>query len=98
MKEEFADDLISQLVRTAIDLKREACFEEGAAEVASETLILGSILAMYLKKCGRKIAETSYAVLDSAGLTVESLAFSELWCRIHLEQDDLWETDEDDLN
>ncbi|MDE1862726.1 MAG: hypothetical protein KGI33_07430 [Thaumarchaeota archaeon] len=97
-KEEFTDDLIAQLVRTAIDLRRETGFEEGAAVVSSETVILGSILAMYFKKCGRRIAETSYAALDSADLTVEALAFSELWRRVHPGEGDLWETEEDDLN
>ena len=97
-KDEFTDDLIAKLIRTAIDLRREASFEEGAAQVASETGILGSILAMYFKKCGRKIAETSYAALDASGLTVEALAFSELWCRARSGEDDLWETEGDDLN
>ena len=97
-KEEFTDDLINQLVRTAIDLKREACFVEGAAEVSSETVILGSVLAVYLKSPGRRSAETVYAALDMAGLTVEALAFSELWRRSYPEENDLWAAEDDDLN
>lgn len=96
--EKFSDNLINQLVRTAIDLKRETTFVEGAAEVASETAILGSILARYLKKSGRKIAETAYWAFDAAELTVEALAFSELWRRSNPEQNDLWATEDDGLN
>lgn len=97
-KEEFTDDLINQLVRTAVDLKRETGFEVGAVTVDSETAILGSILAGYFKNSGRKLAETTYAAFDKAGFTVEALAFSELWRRGHPEQDDLWATEDDDLN
>ncbi len=93
--EKFSDDLVNQLVRTAIDLKRETTFVKGIAEIASETQILGAILAEFLKKSGRKIAETAYAALDAAGLTVEALAFSELWRRGNPEQNDLWATEED---
>lgn len=75
--EKFTDDLIHQLVRTAVDLRREAGFVKGIAEIPSETTILGTILARYFKNSGRKIAETAYAALDAAGLTVDALAFSD---------------------
>ncbi|SRR5579875_543144 len=96
--EKFSDDLVNQLVKTAVDLKRETGFVKGVAEIASETQILGTILAKYLQKSGRKIAETAYAAFDAAELTVEALAFAELWRRSNPEQNDLWATEDDDLN
>ena len=96
--EKFTDELIHQLVRTAVDLNRETTYVKGIAEIASETEILGSILAGYFKKSGRKIAETAYAALDEAGLALEALAFAELWRRSNPEQNDLWATEDDDLN
>ncbi len=96
--EKLVDQIVSMLVRTAIDLKREAEFVPEASEIASESEILGKILALYFKKSGRKIAEMAYAALDEAGLTVEALALSELWRRSNPEQNDLWATEEDDLN
>lgn len=90
--------MVNQLVRTAVDLKRETSFVKGIAEIASETQILGIILAQYFKNSGRKIAETAYAAFDKAGLTVEALAFSELWRRSNPEQNDLWATGDDDLD
>ncbi|MDE1863604.1 MAG: hypothetical protein KGI33_11935 [Thaumarchaeota archaeon] len=96
--ERFADDLVRQLVRAAIVLKIESSFAPEVAEVTAESEILGSIVAKYFRNAGRKIAETAYAAFDDAGLTVEALAFSELWRRSHPEQDDLWETEDDGLN
>lgn len=94
--EKFSNDLINQLVRTAIDLKRQTSFVEGIADIASETEILGSILACYLENSGRKVAETAYAALEEAGLTVEALAFSELWRRSKPDETDLWSTRDGD--
>lgn len=96
--EKFTDELVRQLVRTAIVLKLESTFTPAAAEVVAESEILGSIIAQYFKNAGRKIAEMAYAAFDAAGLTVEALAFSELWRRSHPEQNDLWTTGEDDLD
>lgn len=94
----FTDDLIHQLVRTAIVLKLENTFTPAVAEVLSESEILGSILAQYYKKSGRKIAEIAYAAFDKAGLTVEALAFSKLWRRSNPDQNDLCATEKDDLD
>lgn len=94
--EKFSNDLVNQLVRTAIDLKRETSFVEGFSDIASEPEILGSILAGYFKNSGRKIAETAYAALEEAGMTPEALAFSELWRRSNPDQNDLWATGEGD--
>lgn len=96
--EKFSDELVHQLVRTAIDLKRQASFVPESAEIASETEVLGRVLARYLKKSGRKIAETAYAALDEAGLAVEALAVSELWRKMNPDQDDLWSTGDGDGN
>lgn len=96
--EQFTDDLIRQLVRTTIVLKLESSFTPAAAEVVAESEILGSVIAKYFKNAGRKIAETAYAAFDAAGLTVEALAFAELWRRSNPEQNDLWATEDDDLN
>ncbi|MDE1763894.1 MAG: hypothetical protein KGH88_06585 [Thaumarchaeota archaeon] len=93
--EKLADQIVSMLVRTAIDLKRETSFVPEAAEIASESEILGQILVQYFKMSGRKIAETAYAALDEAGLAVEALAFSELWRKMNPDQNDLWATEED---
>lgn len=96
--ERFSDDLIRQLLRSAIILKIENSSTRGAAEVIAESEILGSIIAQYFKNAGRKIAETAYAAFDASGLTVEALAFSELWRRSNPGQNDLWSTEEDDLD
>lgn len=96
--EKLADQIISHLLRTSIDLKRETIFVPESADIASESEILGSIIAQYFKNVGRKIAETAYAAFDAAGLTVEALAFAELWRRSNPEQDDLWTTENEDLN
>lgn len=92
------DQIILQLVRTAVDLKRGTGFVPESAELASETEILGAILAQYLEKSGRAIAETAYAALDKSGLTVEALGLAELWRRMNPEQNDLWAPEEDDLD
>lgn len=73
--EKFTDDLIHQLVCTAIVLKLENNFTPAVAEVLSESKMLGSIIAQYFKNTGRRIAETAYATFDAAGLTVEHLPF-----------------------
>lgn len=96
--EELADQVVSMLVRTAIDLKRETGFVQESAELAAETEILGQVIARYFHGSGRKIAETAYAALDKAGLAVEALAFAELWRRGNPDQDDLWAPEEDGLN
>ena len=96
--EKFSDDLVHHLVHAAIVLKRESAFTSGAAEIGSNSEILGTILATYFENSGRKIAETAYAALDAAGLTVEALAFSELWRRSNPEQNDLWANEDHDLD
>lgn len=95
--ERFVDYLARDLVRTAIVLKQESAHAAGVAEAVSESETLGAIVAHY-ENSGRKIAETAYAALDAAGLAVEALALSELWRQGNADQNDLWSTEEDDLD
>lgn len=90
----LADQIVWQLVRTAIDIKREtgpACIFQ---ETESDSEILGSIVAMYLRS-QRKVAEAAFSALEEAGLHIESLGLDDTWRLRHPGQDYLWVTEED---
>lgn len=84
------NDMVRQLLRTAIDIKREKGFALEFDKMESETRVLGKILAQYLDGAPRKIAEAAYAALEEAGLHAESLGLNIVWNATNPGQDDLW--------
>ena len=84
------DDKIRQLLRAAIDIKREKGFAIEFDEIEPETRVLGIILAIYLERSPRKIAEAAYAALEEAGLYAESLGLNIVWNATNPGQEDLW--------
>ncbi|MGI0062711.1 MAG: hypothetical protein ACREBA_09705, partial [Nitrosotalea sp.] len=64
--EKAVDQIIRQLVKTVIELKREIAFVPEYAQKAAESEILGIILAQYFRWSGRQVAETAFAGLEEA--------------------------------
>lgn len=90
----LVDQIVWQLVRTAIDIKRETGPAHLLQEAESDSEILGGIVAMYLRS-QRKVAEAAFSALEEAGLHIESLGLDDTWRLRHPGQDYLWITEED---
>ncbi len=93
--EKTVDQIISQLVKTAIELKREVAFVPEYAQKARESEILGIIVAQYFKWSGRKVAEAAYAGLEEANFHTESHRFNEIWQANNPGEPDLWINEEE---
>lgn len=89
-KEKTIDETIEELVKKAIELKREIAFVPEYAQKASESEILGIIVAQHFKWSGRQVAEVAYAGLEEANFHTESHRFNEIWHERNPGQDDLW--------
>lgn len=94
-KQKTIDETIKELVKKAIELKREIAFVPEYAQKASESEILGIIAAQYFRWSGRQVAELAYAGLEEANFHTESHRFNEIWCANNPDQDDLWITEEE---
>lgn len=93
--EKTVDQVIRQLVKTAIELKREVAFVPEYAQKARESEILGIIVAQYFKWSGRQVAETAYAGLEEANFHTESHKFNEIWREGKPSENNLWMSEED---
>ncbi|MGI0060911.1 MAG: hypothetical protein ACREBA_00490 [Nitrosotalea sp.] len=93
--EKAVDQVIRQLVKTVIELKREIAFVPEYAQKARESEILGIILAQYFRWSGRQVAETAYAGLEEANFHKESHRFNEIWQANNPDQADLWINEEE---
>lgn len=94
-KEKTIDETIKELVKKAIELKREVAFVPEYAQKASESEILGIIVAQYFRWSGREVAEVTYAGLEEANFHTESAKFNEIWHEKNPSEADLWITEED---
>jgi hypothetical protein len=89
-KEKTIDETIKELVKKAIELKRSIAFVPEYAQKASESEILGIIVAQHFKWSGRQVAEVAYAGLEEANFHTESHRFNEIWQANNPDQTDLW--------
>jgi hypothetical protein len=94
-KEKTIDETIEELVKKAIELKRSIAFVPEYAQKATESEIMGIIIAQHFKWSGRQVAEVAYAGLEDANFHTESGKFNEIWQENNPGQSDLWITVEE---
>ncbi len=97
-QEERTNNAVNALIGKAIELERKTAFTPEYAAKASDSEVMGIIIAHHFKWSGRSVAETTFAGLEDSNFHAESKLFNEMWKKNNPGESDLWITSKEREN